>query len=178
MRPIQTYTGLSIDPRHLRPCEVCITDIAHALSMLCRYTGHVAEFYSVAEHCVHVSNIVPQAVALSGLLHDASEAYIGDVAGPLKGTGVYTAYRHMERDVQRTILAVYKLPLVQPAEVTYADHYMIWPEVRSIMNPGAECWERYNFPWDGPTVQIERWLPARAESEFIRRFNELWDSTL
>ncbi len=172
MRPIQTYSGLSVDPRHLRPCDVRIADIAHALSMLCRFTGHTAEFYSVAEHCVHVSRIVTPQFALHGLLHDASEAYIGDVAGPLKGTGVYTAYRHMERDVMRVILASFGLSDPQPGEVTYADHYMIWPEVSALMDRTVSCWEGYKFPWDGPRVTIERWLPARAESEFLRRYGE------
>ncbi len=81
---IQTYTGKKFDLLRPRPEMVCLEDIAHSLSRLCRFTGHTKDFYSVAEHSVHVSNSVISKYARSALMHDAHEAYIGDLTSPLK----------------------------------------------------------------------------------------------
>ncbi|MDO4254358.1 MAG: hypothetical protein Q4C81_04310 [Kocuria sp.] len=81
---MQTYTGRRFYPLDSRPEDVDVVDVAHALSMQCRYNGHVRLFMSVAEHCVLVSRLVPSEHALWGLLHDATEAYVGDMVRPLK----------------------------------------------------------------------------------------------
>jgi hypothetical protein len=81
---IQTYSGRQFWPLDPRVEDVHLEDIAHALSNVCRYTGHVREFYSVAEHSVHVSWSCEPEDALWGLLHDASEAYLADMARPVK----------------------------------------------------------------------------------------------
>jgi hypothetical protein len=113
-----------------------IHDIAHALSNLCRFNGHVQRFYSVAEHCVLVSLLVPPEHALAGLLHDAAEAFTGDVTRPLKQymrrlsaahddasgycTGMSDAsipaeraidpYGYVEARVERAVFARFNLP--------------------------------------------------------------------
>jgi 5'-deoxynucleotidase YfbR-like HD superfamily hydrolase len=81
---IQTFTGRQFWPLDPRPEDIELLDIAHALANKCRYTGHTRSFYSVAQHSVLVSEIVPAADAHWGLLHDASEAYLPDVARPVK----------------------------------------------------------------------------------------------
>src|SRR5579885_2784587 len=81
---IQTYCGVAFYPLDPRPEEILIEDIAHALSMLCRFTGHVKRFYSVAQHCVYVSHRCDPKDALWGLLHDAAEAYLNDISRPVK----------------------------------------------------------------------------------------------
>lgn len=81
---LQTRSGIAYYPLDPRACEVRIRDIAHSLSMLCRFNGHCNKFYSVAEHSVLVSRVVPAKHALAALLHDASEAYCSDVPTPLK----------------------------------------------------------------------------------------------
>jgi len=81
---IQTYTGKCFHPREPGPDDFDIRDVAHALSLLCRFNGHCRTFYSVAEHSVRVSRICPPAAALWGLLHDLGEAYVGDLPRPLK----------------------------------------------------------------------------------------------
>ena len=94
---IQTYTGLSFYPNDLRPEDIDINDIAHALSLICRFNGHCTEFYSVAEHSVRVSRYMqaryarckmempsPDVCSIYGLMHDTPEAYITDIPRPIK----------------------------------------------------------------------------------------------
>ena len=69
---IQTYTGIKFDALNPKPKMIDIVDIAHALSMTCRFNGHVKNFYSVAEHSYYVSQLAPKGYKLCGLLHDIS----------------------------------------------------------------------------------------------------------
>jgi len=92
-----TASGKRFWPLDPRPEDICIEDIAHALSHICRFGGHVREPYSVAQHSVIVSMIVKPENALYGLLHDAAEAYAGDMVRPLK-RGM-PAYRSIESAV-------------------------------------------------------------------------------
>jgi len=80
---IETYTGKQFYPLDPYPEDIDVRDIAHALSNLCRFTGHCRAFYSVAEHSIYVSTHVPKTMALQALFHDAPEAYIADISGPL-----------------------------------------------------------------------------------------------
>src|SRR5258706_13895138 len=81
---IETYSGKQFHILDPQLDEIELYDIAHALSMQCRYTGHCESFYSVAEHCVIVSMLVPKEMAIAGLFHDASEAYLTDEVSPVK----------------------------------------------------------------------------------------------
>src|SRR3990167_7144636 len=107
---IQTYTGKRFNLLDPDIDSIDIEDIAHALSMQCRYTGHTLVFYSVAEHSVHVSRITDSSDSLWGLLHDASEAYLGDVASPLKHSGLMQGYIALEERVQAAICQKFGLP--------------------------------------------------------------------
>jgi hypothetical protein len=85
MKPyIQTVNGRAFDFTDMSDNVLDIYEIGTALSKLCRYTGHCNRFYSVAQHSILVSHLVPPEIALEGLLHDAAEAYLGDVSSPLK----------------------------------------------------------------------------------------------
>jgi hypothetical protein len=82
--PMQLLSGKAFYVTDPKPEDIDILDIAHSLSMQCRYNGHTKGFYSVAEHSVLVANLVPPRLRLQALLHDASEAYVGDVIRPIK----------------------------------------------------------------------------------------------
>lgn len=81
---IQTFTGKKFPLDKPDPALIDIEGIAHALSLLCRFNGHCTRFCSVAEHSVHVAREIDLDLAMEGLLHDAAEAYLGDVHSPLK----------------------------------------------------------------------------------------------
>lgn len=85
---IRTFTDKKFYFLDIRPEHICIEDIAHSLSNICRYGGHCKQFYSVAEHsiacCDRMGNGEDASVRLWALLHDAAEAYIGDICKPLK----------------------------------------------------------------------------------------------
>lgn len=110
-----------------------IEEIAHALSHLCRYTGHVSQFYSVAQHSVMVSKLVPQQDRLVGLLHDASEAFLGDVASPLKR--LLPDYKAIEQRVERAIAKRFDLEYPFPESVKKADLIMLVTEKRDLLRP-------------------------------------------
>lgn len=145
-----------------------IGDIAHALSHLCRFTGHTRQFYSVAEHSWFCSMIVPRRVALHALLHDAAEAFVGDVSRPLKA--LLPGYREIERRVESAVFARFGLGPDMPREVKDADLQMLRSEQRWVMGsddrwPGIDMIQ--------PVVRPHCWEPERARGHFLERFEEL-----
>ena len=149
-----------------------IWSIAHALSNICRYTGHCAVHYSVAQHSVLVSYQVPAEHALAGLLHDAAEAFIGDVAKPLKR--LLPDYQALEARVEAAVFARFGLPPELPACVKHADLVLLLTEKRDLMPACA------NREWNLQGVQpmerrIRPWVPEQARTAFLQRFEELTD---
>lgn len=158
-----------LDPR---PEDIDIETIAHALANLCRYTGHCREFYSVAQHCVLVSYLVSPENALWGLLHDATEAYFGDISRPLKDA-VHDvapgALRMIEDDIMKAICGRFGLAWPEPVEVKWGDNVALSTERRDLM-PAGEGWP--NLPEPFPH-KIEPLSPTEARSVFMTRFTEL-----
>jgi hypothetical protein len=147
-----------------------ITDIAHALANICRFTGHVRSFYSVAQHSVLVSMVVPPEHALAGLLHDAAEAFIGDVASPLKA--MLPEYRAIEKSVEHAVLTRFGVDPKLPATVKLADMALLATERRDLMPDGAGHWPCLDgvSPLDFEIVPL---TPDLAKAAFLRRYAEL-----
>ncbi len=165
---IQTHSGLAFDLAHPSPEMVRIEDIAHALAHLCRFTGHARVFYSVAQHSILVSERCADEDALWGLLHDGSEAYIGDLAKPLKGLGEMTGYRELERRVGAAVSAHFGLASAMPESVRKADLGMLATEAQQLLGTPPRSWELGVEPY--PDLGIEPLPPARAKQAFLERY--------
>jgi hypothetical protein len=154
--------------------EVDIGDVAHALSLLCRFGGQLERFYSVAQHCVLVSRDVPAELAMDGLLHDASEAYVGDMSSPLKAALRETGsmgYDVVEELAHRAIARRYGTRYPHDPRVKEADLRALATEARDLMAPGEpETWGGLPAPMEGRIWPLG---PAEAEAEFLDRFREV-----
>lgn len=172
---MQTFTGRSVYPLDLRPSDVDIRDIAHALSMQCRYAGHALRFYSVAEHSVHVAKwVLDQTcdgfVAIEALMHDATEAYLVDVPRPVKP--FLTGYKEAERRVAHAVAERFGLDLAgHPSIVHEADNRILHDERAALM---SSCDRDWNLKGEPLGVRIECWSPDRAEREFMALFDEFY----
>lgn len=166
-----TYTGKAFYPLHPDPSDLDHRDIAHALSLICRYGGHVRRFYSVAEHCVHLSYAVPAEDALWALLHDATEAYLGDMIRPLKRN--MPDYEHAEYVLMAIICDRYGLARQFPASVKDADNRILLDERAALLPPSPQPWASALEAMDPLGVNIRAWGPAEAEHRYLQRFAEL-----
>lgn len=107
MNTMRMFSGQLVDPMDLKVQDVRLDDIAWALSNICRYGGHCHRNYSVAEHTLVVASILPPRKKIFGLLHDASEAYLGDIPTPLKRR--MPEFRAAEERAARTIAEAFGL---------------------------------------------------------------------
>lgn len=168
---MQTYSGLQFYPLDPRPQDVRSVDIAHSLSLICRYGGHVDRFYSVAEHCVLMSRAVAPEHALWALLHDATEAYVGDMVRPLKHH--MPDYCEAEAGVWAAIATSYRVGHHMPPEVKEADNRILLDERAALMRNTRHAWVQDIEGVQPLGVEIHGWLPGRAEGEYLARLDEL-----
>ena len=129
---ILTHSSCKVYPLAPKKSEICFEDIAHALSHICRWTGHCNEFFSVAQHSVYVSSLASPENALWGLLHDASEAYLCDLSRPVKRHPWLANYRLAEENMMRVICEQFDLPTEMPEEIKEIDSRMIATEARDL----------------------------------------------
>lgn len=128
---ITTYSGKHFHLDDIEANEVDIFDIARALSNVCRFNGHCREFYSVLQHSYHVAWLVGPEFRLQALLHDASEAYLGDMIRPVKR--ILPQFKALEERVERHIFRTFGLPEELSPEVKHADNVLLATEMRDLM---------------------------------------------
>ena len=170
-----------------QPEDIHVEDIAYALSNLCRFGGHSAAFYSVAEHSIHCSMLVKKRYAMQALLHDATEAYVGDVVAPLKS--LLPEYKQIEKRVWAAISEKFGLPSRMKGEsstdldalhysVHEADMDMLMVEARDLLLPlGTNKFGRLRrFTLREPIIlegDILPMTPQEARYAFLARYQAL-----
>ena len=172
---IVTYSGKIIEPLNPDPEQIDIEDIAHALANQCRFTGHTREFYSVAQHSVLVSEICDEQDALWGLLHDASEAYLSDIARPIKRCTEWgNGYTEVEQSLMAAVEEAFDLhgpyyDIGMPASVKHADDILLRTEMRDLMPEGVDA----TMPGEMLEGRIRGWMPGVAKELFLKRYYEI-----
>lgn len=175
---IITFTGLKFYHLNPQPEMVVVEDIAHALSNIGRWTGHTRFHYSVAQHSVYASQICPPEAAFDTLMHDSSEAYLGDMNRPLKHfTAAGPAYREIEEKVEDVIFKKFGVQFPLSEAVKDADTQMLYAEKAQLMSvTNATKYESRKWGRDetAADIRIVQWTPRRAERMFLKRFAELY----
>lgn len=169
---IGTRTGLRFPVLRPDAARVRIEDIAHALANQCRFTGHVRSFYSVAQHSVCVSWGCDPEDALWGLLHDAPEAYLADVAKPVKVLPQMQGYAELEIGLQWAVAEAFGLPRDLPPSVKRADVVELVTEAHHLFDRVPEDWH-LSFGIEPRSDFGDPLLPADARDLFLERFEEL-----
>lgn len=162
---IQTYSGKRFFPLMPRADDLDIADIAHSLSLLCRFNGHCRVFYSVAEHCVRVSERLPPELGRWGLLHDAAEAYLSDLPRPIKSKMPW--FRQVEDRLLALIAERFELAWPMPTAVAEVDSRLLATEARDLMRPPPASWDLGVEPYPEP---ITPWEASLAEQRFLDRY--------
>ena len=179
-----TFSGRDYLPPQMMPADVHIEDVAHALSLICRFGGHTEVHYSVAQHSLLVARILedqgaPVEAQLAGLLHDAHEAYIGDIPTPIKSV-LGATWHDLEADVAtavRRALDVTSAFHDWEDLIKYADRVALATERRDLMHFDAD----HNIPWrllGGVTPFHEKigalgWSPQWWADVFLDRYEAL-----
>jgi len=179
---IETRSGVQFNLSDPRADDIYINDIAHGLSLLCRYVGQCRQFYSVAEHSILCSKMaedegLPVSVQLACLLHDAAEAYLGDLSGPLKA---------LLRDSGADLLDLLESAMMSvvleglglegkcrfTSDVERIDKAMLAVEVGCLMESRGQ-WLPSDWPQAGPTCRVIGYPQESVEAMFLGRYVDL-----
>lgn len=172
---LHMMSGCTVNLLNPDPDTISLLDIAHNLARINRFNGATKIPYSVADHSVWVSKAVPEEHALAGLLHDASEAYLGDIVAPLKP--LLRDYCYLEERFDRTISDVFGVGVgrLTPHEVRKADKAAALLEMFAVGHPAYEEYQVEIQNLDGSLRHqpIVPRSPEQAAENFINRFDEI-----
>lgn len=194
---VETFTGKYVDTKRPDPVDICIEDIAHALSQICRYGGHCAHRYTVAQHSIFVVERlrrrgVGKKIQLAGLLHDASEAYLGDIPRPMKGLlgRSYTILTdRMDAAIHEALDLPFPVTWFHAPEVKDADNWSLFVEAKHLLPSQGINWagsqlEDWGVRQDGLPTRIVtppywrgREVEEDVESEFLTLYHDLGGPT-
>lgn len=167
---IQTYLNKKVYLPDADIDSIDIIDIAHGLSHICRFNGHVNKFYSVAQHSIMVSLVLPEEHRLQGLLHDATEAYLCDIPTPFKS--LMPQYKELEQNLWETIAQRFGVDVDLHPLVKEADARMLMTE-KDFLKPDSD-------PFNEKYEAIPRYTDlslTHMNSEYAKaRFLSLFDS--
>lgn len=167
---VSTFLGNRFYPLEPRIDRVVIEDIAHGLAYQCRFNGQTQEFYSVAQHSLIVASLVPTDLRLAALLHDAAEAYLGDMVKPLKV--LLPQFAAIEEAVTAIIAGTFQVDFSDYGPIKRADLIALATEKRDLMPHSAERWNYLDgiVPMPGRIVPM---YPGEAKQAFLREFARL-----
>ena len=173
---LQTVSGRFVNPFEPDPEQLDIADITRALANTCRFGGHCRSFYSVAQHSVIVSELVEQRGGdvedvFAALMHDAAEAYLGDMPHPIKHrSALGEAFKAAEEHLERALRARFKIKSDVP-EIKRADRALLATERRAL---SAEDWHWPELDGVEPLdLELTAWPPDEAARAFAARYAEL-----
>jgi uncharacterized protein len=144
---IRTFTGKHFDFTVMDPETIDIRDIAHALSGIPRYTAHTPETYSVGQHSIMACLAAPDECKIEALLHDAAEAYLGDVSKPLKT--LLPDYQALETNLEAVLSEKYQLDYTAHGDyVKFIDNELLQSELKTVFSG-------ISAPWAWPREKVE-----------------------
>jgi hypothetical protein len=148
---IRMSNGRDVDLLQLVPEDIDIGAIAHSLAMQCRWGGHVKRHYSVAQHCVHVAERMLLVTgdserAIRALLHDASEAFLGDIPRPIKYLTPMESFLALDESIQRQIYKHFHCAVEEDALLNTIDNELLVLEARQLMPQPFDLDARFPEP--------------------------------
>lgn len=169
---IGLLSGAKMDYEAPEESDVTLDDLASALSNICRFSGHLPCFYSVAQHLVNTSRIVPVEHAFDALMHDTAEAFTNDLPTPLKWS--LPIFKELEVKIEAAMAQKFGFNFPYPDEVKLADTQMLLLE-KNYVKLDDRVWPYYEdikFEHLRDLVDLKPWQPIRAKREFLERFAE------
>jgi uncharacterized protein len=170
---IRLLSGAQFNYNRPEESDVTLDDLASALSNICRFSGHLPCFYSVAQHLVNTSRIVPAEHAFDALMHDTAEAFTNDLPTPLKWA--LPIFKELEVKIETAMSQKFGFNYPYPAAVKEADTNMLILEKLHVKKDDS-VWPHYeNIVVDHlvDMVDLKPWQPCRAKREFLERYEEL-----
>lgn len=170
---IRLLSGAMFDYASPGSCDVTIGDIASALSKICRFAGHIHQFYSVAQHAINASWIVAPEYAFTALMHDTAEAFTNDLPTPLKFA--VPVFKELEARIESAMAQRFGFTYPLPCAVKLADAQMLGLEKHYLKRDHSrwDVLDGIEYEHLAGLVDLSPMAPDQAECLFMQRYEEL-----